>query len=121
MCRKNPEWKQLCGALEQQVSYGNDRKKSKGKSKSDIPVLGKTRQTTGRKALTTFPAWYNFRAEAVMKKLYLLAAFVLVAAAASPLYAQTGCTNSPENPTALLAIVGSAGAFIASARRRFRK
>ncbi len=56
-----------------------------------------------------------------MKKLYLLAAFVLVAAAASPLYAQTGCTNSPENPTALLAIVGSAGAFIASARRRFRK
>ncbi len=56
-----------------------------------------------------------------MKNLYLLAAFVLFAAAASPLQAQNGCINSPENPTALLAIVGTAGAFIVSARRRFRK
>lgn len=56
-----------------------------------------------------------------MNKLLLFAAFALVVAAASPLHAQTGCINSPENPTALLAIVGSAGALIASARRRFRK
>jgi XrtJ-associated TM-motif-TM protein len=56
-----------------------------------------------------------------MKKLYLLAAFIVVLAAATPLYAQTGCLDSPENPTALLAIVGSAGAFLAAARRRFRR
>jgi len=55
-----------------------------------------------------------------MKKLIILTAVVVFAAAATPLYAQGGCIDSPENPTALLAIVGSAGAFIASATRRFR-
>jgi len=56
-----------------------------------------------------------------MKKTLFLLAFVFVLAAATPLYAQSGCTDSPENPTALLAIVGSAGALIASARNRFRR
>jgi XrtJ-associated TM-motif-TM protein len=56
-----------------------------------------------------------------MKKLSLFAAFVVVLAAATPLYAQNGCIDSPENPTALLALVGSAGAFIAAARNRFRR
>lgn len=35
-------------------------------------------------------------------------------------YAQSGCSDSPENPTAVLALVGSAGAFFASARRRLK-
>jgi XrtJ-associated TM-motif-TM protein len=35
-------------------------------------------------------------------------------------HAQTGCTDSPENPTAVLALVGSAGAFLASVRRRVK-
>jgi XrtJ-associated TM-motif-TM protein len=56
-----------------------------------------------------------------MKKFLYLFAIVLVLASAKSLYAQSGCIDSPENPTALLAIVGSAGALIASARRRFRK
>lgn len=43
------------------------------------------------------------------------AAFVLVAA---PLHAQSGCTDSPENPTAILALVGSAGALFSSVRMR---
>lgn len=30
------------------------------------------------------------------------------------LHAQSGCVNSPENPTAVLAVVGSAGAFFFS-------
>ena len=55
-----------------------------------------------------------------MKKILFLFAFVLVLAA-TPVYAQGGCIDSPENPTALLAIVGSAGALIASARNRFRR
>ena len=37
-----------------------------------------------------------------------------------PLHAQGGCVNSPENPTVVLALVGSAGAFLASARTRIR-
>jgi XrtJ-associated TM-motif-TM protein len=32
----------------------------------------------------------------------------------------TGCVDSPENPTAVLAIVGSAGALLATARNRIR-
>jgi XrtJ-associated TM-motif-TM protein len=35
-------------------------------------------------------------------------------------HAQTGCTDSPENPTAVLAVVGSAAAFFVSARRRVK-
>ncbi len=37
------------------------------------------------------------------------------------LHAQTpinGCVNSPENPTAILALLGSAGAFLSMRRRR---
>lgn len=55
-----------------------------------------------------------------MKKIFLFAAAVLVFTAV-PLYAQNGCVNSPENPTAILALVGSAGAFVASVRNRMRR
>ena len=37
-----------------------------------------------------------------------------------PLQAQGGCVTSPENPTAVLAIIGSAGAFISTARARIK-
>jgi len=54
-----------------------------------------------------------------MKKfLPLLALGVL--AVALPLHAQGGCVNSPENPTIVLALVGSASACVASVRRRFK-
>ena len=49
---------------------------------------------------------------------FLSIAFLL--AVAIPLHAQGGCDNSPENPTAILALVGSAGAFFASARARIK-
>lgn len=39
---------------------------------------------------------------------------------ALPLHAQGGCVNSPENPTIVLALIGSAGAFLASARTRIK-
>jgi XrtJ-associated TM-motif-TM protein len=39
---------------------------------------------------------------------------------AFPLHAQTGCTNSPENPTAVLAVVGSAGALFSTIRSRIK-
>jgi XrtJ-associated TM-motif-TM protein len=35
-------------------------------------------------------------------------------------HAQGGCTDSPENPTALLAVVGAAGAAIPMLRSRLR-
>jgi XrtJ-associated TM-motif-TM protein len=57
-----------------------------------------------------------------MKKSSLLyfgcAVMVLVAA---PLYGQTGCTDSPENPTAVLALVGGAGALFSALRARVRR
>jgi XrtJ-associated TM-motif-TM protein len=43
----------------------------------------------------------------------LLALFV-----AAPAMAQGGCVNSPENPTAILAIVGSAGGVVMAVRSR---
>ena len=45
------------------------------------------------------------------------AVMVLVAA---PLYGQTGCTDSPENPTVVLALVGGAGALFSAVRARAR-
>jgi XrtJ-associated TM-motif-TM protein len=50
----------------------------------------------------------------------LLVCLALLFAVALPLHAQTGCADSPENPTAILAVVGSAGAFFVSARARIK-
>jgi XrtJ-associated TM-motif-TM protein len=54
------------------------------------------------------------------KSIFLLAGIALLSSVALPLYAQDGCTNSPENPTAILAVVGSAGAFFVSVRARIK-
>jgi XrtJ-associated TM-motif-TM protein len=54
------------------------------------------------------------------KTCLLLAGIALLTSVAVPLYAQTGCIESPENPTAILAVVGSAGAFFVSARARIK-
>ncbi len=54
------------------------------------------------------------------KTCLLLAGIALLSSVALPLYAQGGCANSPENPTAILAVVGSAGAFFVSARARIK-
>jgi XrtJ-associated TM-motif-TM protein len=40
--------------------------------------------------------------------------------AATPLHAQGGCVNSPENPTAILGLAGSAGAGLAYLRVRMK-
>jgi XrtJ-associated TM-motif-TM protein len=53
-------------------------------------------------------------------KTYLLTALAFVMVAALPAYAQGGCTDSPENPTLILAgLVGGAYA-ISSMRTRIR-
>jgi XrtJ-associated TM-motif-TM protein len=39
---------------------------------------------------------------------------------AMPLHAQSGCTDSPENPTVVLAIVGGAGALWSAVRKRMK-
>jgi XrtJ-associated TM-motif-TM protein len=48
-----------------------------------------------------------------LKKTALAFGFAALLAAALPLRAQTGCTDSPEDPTIVLALVGGAGALIA--------
>jgi XrtJ-associated TM-motif-TM protein len=56
-----------------------------------------------------------------MKKSALLfLGFTLLLCIAAPLHAQNGCTDSPENPTAILALVGSGGALFATARARIK-
>ena len=58
-----------------------------------------------------------------MKKPWLLLiGIVLLSSVALPLHALdgSGCVNSPENPTAILAVVGSAGAFLVSVRARIK-
>ena len=54
------------------------------------------------------------------KSSLLLIGSAVMLTVALPLHAQGGCVNSPENPTIVLALVGSAGAFLASARRRMK-
>ena len=44
----------------------------------------------------------------------------LLCTVALPLHAQNGCVTSPENPTAVLAVIGSAGAFFTTARARIK-
>jgi XrtJ-associated TM-motif-TM protein len=56
----------------------------------------------------------------VKKSTLVFIGFALLLTVALPLQAQDGCTSSPENPTAILAVVGSAGAFFASARARIK-
>jgi len=45
----------------------------------------------------------------------------LVLLIAAPLQAQTGCTDSPENPTVVLALMGGAGALFSTVRARMRR
>jgi XrtJ-associated TM-motif-TM protein len=54
-----------------------------------------------------------------MKKTLVVVGTAIFLAVALPLHAQTGCGDSPENPTAILALLGSAGAFVVAARARF--
>ena len=49
---------------------------------------------------------------------FLACAALLVVAV--PLRAQTGCADSPENPTAVLALVGGVGALWSAVRARRR-
>ena len=57
-----------------------------------------------------------------MKKFgLLLFGCALVLLVAAPLYGQTGCTDSPENPTAVLALVGGAGALFSAVRVKVRR
>jgi len=57
-----------------------------------------------------------------VKNAALAFALALLLAVALPLRAQTGCADSPEDPTVMLALVGGAGAIAAGLRRsRSRK
>jgi XrtJ-associated TM-motif-TM protein len=48
------------------------------------------------------------------KQVFVLIAVAILFVVAAPLRAQTGCDDSPEDPTIVLALVGGAGAFAAS-------
>jgi XrtJ-associated TM-motif-TM protein len=44
--------------------------------------------------------------------------FGLFLLAALPLHAQTGCVDSPENPTAILGLIGAAGACYSPLKKK---
>lgn len=55
-----------------------------------------------------------------LRKTLFALSFAVMLAVALPLRAQTGCTDSPEDPTIVLALVGSAGAMAAVAWARVK-
>ena len=58
----------------------------------------------------------------MMKRMIgMLVGCAVVLLVAMPLYGQTGCTDSPENPTVVLALVGGAGAMFSAVRARMRR
>jgi XrtJ-associated TM-motif-TM protein len=54
------------------------------------------------------------------RSMVVLAGCVALLLAAGRAYGQTGCTDSPENPTVVLALVGGAGALSSAIRARMR-
>jgi XrtJ-associated TM-motif-TM protein len=56
-----------------------------------------------------------------LKKTLLAFGFVLMLALALPLRAQTGCDDSPEDPTLILALVGGVGALATTLWRSRRR
>jgi len=56
-----------------------------------------------------------------LRKARFLFVLPLMLAAASVLRAQTGCTDSPEDPTVVLALVGGAGAIATTLTKRWRR
>ena len=56
-----------------------------------------------------------------LKNMLPLYGFALLLAAALPLRAQSGCVDSPEDPTILLALLGCAGAVGSAMWRNRRK
>lgn len=56
-----------------------------------------------------------------LKKTLLTFGFLLMAGLLFPLRAQNGCVDSPEDPTAVLALLSAAGVLAASVFRSRRK
>ena len=54
------------------------------------------------------------------KSVFVMLVVAILFAIAVPLQAQTGCTDSPENPTAVLALVGGAGALFSVVRAKMK-
>ena len=63
---------------------------------------------------------FQFGDHQMKKSSLALLGFALLLFVALPLHAQDGCLSSPENPTAVLAVVGSAGAFCATVGARIK-
>jgi XrtJ-associated TM-motif-TM protein len=55
-----------------------------------------------------------------MKKSLLLAALLIAVTVVLPARAQTGCDDSPENPTLILAGLAGGAFAVSSLRTRFR-
>ena len=81
----------------------------------------KTLQGAFREADKLSSKRYFTRGHSIMKKTYLFAALILALTAAMPVHAQFGgCSDSPENPTLVLAGLASGAFALSSVRTRLR-
>jgi XrtJ-associated TM-motif-TM protein len=56
----------------------------------------------------------------MVKARYVILSALALLVFATSLHAQSGCGDSPENPTAVLALVGLAGALFSTVRARVK-
>jgi len=56
----------------------------------------------------------------MIKTRYVIFSALALLVFTTSLHAQTGCGDSPENPTVVLALVGSAGALFSTVRARLK-
>lgn len=54
------------------------------------------------------------------KAIFVATGVAILFLMAAPLQAQSGCADSPENPTVVLALVGGAGALFSAVRARVK-
>lgn len=52
-----------------------------------------------------------------LKRTLMIFGFPMMLAVTMPLFAQSGCVDSPEDPTIVLAVVGAAAVVVAGMRR----
>jgi len=77
-----------------------------------------TRRNEDHRRALDGPGAYFIQEKTMKKAVSLTFLTLALSAAAYPLHAQNGCLDSPDNPTAVLAIVGVAGVYAPCLKNR---
>jgi len=85
------------------------------------PPIGRGSDRFDENTLINTSRRSRIRRQHTMRKLHAIGLSILLLTCATPLLAQDGCIDSPENPTVILALVGSAGALLSTWRFRYKR